>query len=748
MIDAPSHDDLSVQRYLSGSAGYLFNQMLERAGIDRRECYITSVVKYPCADFDGRLYTGKTPTAELQASRQSLVNEINSINPTLTLLLGNEPLKAFGINDTISDIRGTMVKVDGRRFLPTYPPNYVQRMYEHRPIVECDLAKALRQALNPYEPKTYFNIQPRFHEVIDALKRNHKRLALDIETISTNIVRCIGLAWSTSEAICIPFLNGSEPYWSETEEAEILELLNQRFNSTTEFVLQNSPFDLTFIGRELHLAPRHIALDTMFGHHTLHPELPKGLDFLCSVYTDHPKYWNYDFSNDKQTYYYNCMDCVVTYEVALAIEQELQERGLMEFYQSIIQPSVFALGRMQSRGVRVNETLRSDFATSTQEKMEKLKQSVRVLSGVDINLSSPQQVKKLVYDTWGLPPQFKRVGKKRSVTTDDDALRALVKKCGDPTKQEILRAIIEYRQSRVFLSTFCNMPLKNGRAHTSYNPGGTVTGRISSSSTYDGYGGNLQNIPRGKFRNCFIADEGKVLIKADLSQAEYRVLIWKARIRRVIDKFLHDPSFSIHKWNASENIYRVPIENVTPKMYQDAKNGVYGANYGIGALKVSRMYDIPTSDAKFIITRYHEAVPEIIQVYQKEIEQEVQTTRQIKNPLGRIRQFMGRMDDELFRSAYSHYCQSTVADLILLALIELDDLDVELLLQIHDELVIQAPVETVVESSQRLKKALERPVSFPGVAEPLVIPADVKVGFTWGSCVPLETFLKERGNNE
>jgi DNA polymerase-1 len=228
-----------------------------------------------------------------------------------------------------------------------------------------------------------------------------------------------------------------------------------------------------------------------------------------------------------------------------------------------------------------------------------------------------------------------------------------------------------------------------------------------------------------------------------LSQAEYRVLIWRARIHRVIQRWTTEPDFNIHRWNASENIYGVPLEQVTKQMYSDAKNGVYAANYNVGYVKVSRMYNMEQSRAKMIITNYHNNMPEVKGVYQKEIEDELRTTRCVRNPLGRERMFLGRLDDETFRAAYSHYCQSTVGDLINAALVQLHSEGVDVLLQVHDELVCQCDTADVERTVEQVRTAMERPLEFAGVDIPLVIPADINVGLNWGDTMPLAKWKEQ-----
>lgn len=743
--EAPGAEEERLGQPFVGPSGNLLTQMLSTIGVSRDDCYITNVsnIRPPANDFGKAFYDDdkrRFPNMALLDQRERLNAELAAVKPKLIVPMGAEALKAVAGQASISNYRGTLIEYFGKRILPTYHPAYVLRSYGDRPIVEADLKKALRQATNPSLPKTYFNTNPTFSEVMALLKFRHKRYALDVETLGRHN-RCIGLAWSKWDAMCIPLVNRGAHHWTESEETEILSALNELFLcGDCEFVLQNSPYDFTRLADEFGFEIKNFALDTMFAHHLLFPELPKGLDFLCSIYTDHPMYWSYDRGRDSEVWQYNCMDCVVTFEAAEEIECQLRDRGLVDYYKNVIHKAVPALTRVQSRGVLIDETERSRIGEEVKEELKALQVKIDSLVGRPLSPQSSKQVMQLVYEEWKLPKQLKPQTKRP--TADGDALNALARKCSDSVKVEILKSIVAYREKKVLLSTFCEMPLAKGRVKTSYNIAGTVTGRLSSSATPDGIGGNLQNIPRGKFRRVFTADPGKVLIKADLSQAEYRVLLFKARITRVIER-LKDPTFSIHYWNASENIYQVPRSQVTKQMYDDAKNGVYGANYGIGALKVSRMYNMDLARSKMIIDRYHAAVPEIRDVYQLEIRETIQSSRTLRNPLGRERIFFGRLDDELYRAAYSHYCQSTVADVISLALIDLDTGPdwLEIMLQVHDELVVQVPEDRINEGADLVRTAMQRELRFDGVAEPLVIPVELKVGRNWFDTKPVEEFL-------
>lgn len=746
--EAPGEEEQRRGEPFVGSSGMLLNSMLSAAGISRSECYITNVIKtkLPRNDF-GTLYEDgpkkKFPKPELVEAWRSIDEELRRVRPKVIVPLGAEALKAITGYSSIKNHRGLMIQRGGLRILPTYHPAYILRGMDHeRPIVELDLAKAMRQARNPYTPPVNFNINPTFDEAVRFLRRRDRRIALDIETFGIT-TRMIGFAWDRFNAIVIPLIKGRKHAWSESEEQTILHLLGQLLASwDVEKVIQNFSFDYTVLAKEFGFQINNIKMDTMVAHHLLYPELPKGLDFLCSLHTDHPMYWDYNKESHDSTATYCSYDNVVTFEVADEIESQLREREMWDFYQRVINPAAHALLRIQSRGVKQDLEARQALHQAATTELDELYKRLQIDLGREINPWSPKQVSNLLYNEWKLPPQ--KNSKTKKVTTDDDALEMLIKKTANPMYQRVLRGILNCRKRRVYISTFLEMELRHGRVYTNFNISGTVTGRLASSSTIEGLGGNLQNFPRGDPRRIFIADDGKLLIKADLSQAEYRVLIWKARIERVIDRLLNDKSFNIHMWNASENIYRVPISQVTKTMYSNAKNGVYGANYNMGYIKVSRMYNLDLKDAKFILERYHEAVPEVQEVYQAEIRDVLHASRRIRNPLGRERLFLSRFDDELYRSAYSHYCQSTVADLINLAMIDLEfsteGPDVEILLQVHDELLSQCPIDDIDAGVEKVRKAMEREIMIEG--RPLVIPVEIKVGRNWAECVTLEEWKK------
>ncbi len=737
--EAPGQHEAASGTPFVGASGKLLTQMLAAAGIRREDCYLTNVmqIRPPGNNFDVFYADGRKrrePTLELAQARERLSEELDKVKPKVIVPVGKEALKAIADTADLKNYRGTMLERYGRRILPTYHPAYILRDYAKRPIVEMDLRKAHRQALNPFKPQVTIHFRPDFHQVMSFLESRPADVAVDIETVDL-LTRCIGFATSERTAIVIPLTGRAGHVWSEEQESEILLALRDFLTDpSVKKYLQNFPFDATILEKELGLRIENIYLDTMFAHHTMYPELPKSLDMLCSLYTDFPMYWGYSSSSDSETQTYCGYDCMTTYTCAKIFRKELLERDLWKFYRSTVHPTTSALTRMQKRGVLIDVETRTKIGEETEAKLEATREKIHTHLGFDLNPSSPKQLQALLYDKWKLPVQR---NKEKRPTTDAVALKILRGKF--PQHHSLLSNIIEFRELRTLLGTFVKATLSpESRVHTSYNVAGTVTGRLSSSKTIDGLGGNLQNIPRGDFRRIYLADPGYVILKADLRQAEFKVLVWKARISRVIHRILTEPDFNIHMWNASENIYHKDPKDITVDEYSNAKNGTFAANYDVQALKVSRMYDMSFQEAKLILERYHNALPEIQGVYQAEIRTEIRETRILTNPLGRERVFFGRMDEQLFRAAYSHYCQSTVADLINLAIIDLDSQGIELLMQVHDEIVLQCPESEVEAHARAMKNAMERSIKFEEVEEPLVIPVEISVGPNWYETKELE----------
>lgn len=733
--EAPGRDEAIRGLPFVGRSGHELDLLLASVGISRHDCFITNVAnERPPNNNFGVFYSDskKTkPTMELLKHRKRLLDEIAQVQPKVVVALGEEALKALTLQHGITNYRGSMYETtlshQPVRILPTYHPAHVLRNYSWRPIVQLDLAKAVRQARNPYTPKLNFHTMPSFAEVMEFLENPPADVfAWDIETINFR-TRSMGFAWSSTDAISIPLIYKGSHMWSHEDELLIIQGLNRLLSSPeVGLYIQNLSFDCSVVEREFGIKVEGVVLDTMYSQHTLHPEFPKGLDFQSSIYCDFPMYWGSEKNeSDENNAVYNCYDCCATYRSAEVHLEDLANLEMMDFYYKYVHPTVFSLARMGNRGFRMDPEAREQVRKQTEDEMERAHGLLVSHVGHEFNPHSPKQVKELLYGEWKLPPQKHPTTKK--ITTDDDAIRYLSRKF--PEHAEAMQAILVCRQKRKLISTYIDAELDDGRVRTNF--GLARTGRITSSKTIEGLGGNLQNIPRGSFRRLYVPDPGKVLIKADLAQAEYMVFCWDAPVLEYVQEYLHNPLFDVHRLHASE-IYKKPQEAISKIERYNAKQGVYAGNYGIGPLKLSKMHDMDFHEAKRIVEGYKRLRPELLAWWSR-IEEEIKTTRTLINVFGRKRTFHGRIDQSLFRAAYDWICQSTVADLINQALVKLEEESevVDVLIQVHDELVCQCDPADVDQAVQEIREAMEIPVQFPLVEEPLVIPAEIAVGENW-----------------
>lgn len=720
-----------------GASGRLLTDMLARAGIDRRDCYITNVVKNrPPKNNFGVYYQKGKPTPELLQAHQSLREELEEVGPTVTILLGNESLYAILNKKKITKWRGSILKAPTGKAIPTLHPAYVLRNYTSRIIVENDLKRALQQSRFPEIRRTdrNFIINPSFSVVMDFLGciEQGDVITFDTETVDKNL-RCLGIATDPINAICIPFSRQLVPMghgaWTDEERSAIVEKLREILEDPEiGKVAQNFPFDWRVVLENLGIEVQGLVMDTMVASHCCYSELPKSLDFLTSTYTEIPYYADYDSGSDLSTWTYNCWDCVATYEVYLKMVDELKTLKVEDFYKTFAEPVMVALAKAGRRGVYVDLELRQKMIQEYEDEIQRIKEELSKAAGFELNPNSPKQMKEFLYESLKLDKRRSR--KTGKVTTGEEALLKLMAKY--PKYADTLRLCLDYRQKVKFLGTFLKTEVgEDSRMKTSYNATGTKTGRISSSQTVFGEGGNLQNIPKGEIRRIFSAPEGKVLVKADLSQAEARATAWFAGIRKLIERF-QDPTFDIHIFNASL-IWGIPESQVDKETRRKAKSVVHGSNYRVSARTSAQITGEPYNLVRVAFKKYHEQMPELRQWW-SDIEATLKRTRKLRTPHGRLRVFLDRLDSAGFRSAYAFLPQSTVGDIINWAFYRLEERlpkGAFPVLQVHDEIVVECRENQVPQVIEIMREEMEMDIPVKGVDIPLRIPAEFSVGKNW-----------------
>lgn len=723
--EAPGQTESRIGIPFIGSAGKILNGMLINAGIDRAECRITNVVNVrpPGNDF-GVFYKDSNrsvPTQELLNHRQRLYDEIDVVNPNVIVALGGEALKALTGHRYITKWRGSIIPTRYGKVVAALHPAMIMRRWDLRPVTVFDLIRAKGESTSPdfKEEKKTLITSPSLERVtaeFNMLMRS-EYISFDIETIrGTSDIRCIAFAGAKDRAICVPFEGRyRSSYWVDAAEMEVWSLVAKLLGNDSKKIAQNAQFDVTMLGIN-NVRVNNLWADTMLMHHTLHPELPKGLDFLCSVYTRQPYYKD---MVSRDLWRYNCLDAVVTYEVAMVLLEELKDFGTKRFYFQRVHPMIEPLMNIQNAGVASNDHLRRLLRSRYEKDIEAKQSILSEAVGRPLNVNSPKQMMGFLYDELGLPEKKNRsTGRK---TVNEDALVSLAKKY--PTK--LFQLILDIRGDQKLLSTFVNMPLgPDGRVRTTYSIGGTLTGRLASHKYIDGTGGNLQNNPKGPLRMMLIPDGDKVFVGADLSQAEARLVAYLAEELSQIKAF--ESGEDIHVWNAA-SIFRKPKDEVTKGERSLAKRLVHASNYGIGPRGFAAAVGCSQSDAADALNRYFAAFP-AIKLWHLKIQETLNRRRVLKTPLGRKRTFFNIID----LKGYAYIPQSTVADVVNESMVSLYwslPEGARVVLNVHDCLVCECRKSQIAQVRMLMKNAMERPLTIHGRV--FTIPVEILVGNNW-----------------
>lgn len=530
--EAPGADEEREKKPFVGGSGQELYKMLSECGIDLNECFITNVCRY--RPFKNKIETllhtktearklgipelhGIYPDPVITEGRKLLLDEIEKVKPDIIIPLGNLSLWALTGEWGITNWRGSEIKSEEFNcyIIPSIHPAAVLRSWPFRYMCLQDFRRVKRVLDNGSNPKEQnYQVSLRCSEYIsklDWILNNCNIISCDIETWNKNIM-CIGFGWSSTEAICIPFLTyGARDYFSLEEEVMIVKKIREVLTSEKLRVIwQNGAFDLQYISYYWGFLPR-ITDDTMLMQHTMYPSFPKSLDFLSSMYCEHHLYWKDDNKSWKNLpidmfkfWNYNCKDCCKTFEVFETMEVILFNLKLSEQYQFIMELDQAMIETMLD-GILIDQEERGRTALALQTTIKEYDewfQSFGEVIGVPTPKSknakpwwrSPQQQVNLFYEVLKLPVQKKKTTFRPTV--EDSALRELWKI--EPLLRRLIDRLIEYRSLNVFLSTFVTSELSpDGRIRCEYKVGGTETFRFASSADVFDNGGNLQNIPKG-----------------------------------------------------------------------------------------------------------------------------------------------------------------------------------------------------------------------------------------------------------
>ena len=741
--EAPGQQEEFQGRPFVGGAGKILDGLLQETGIERSKCYIDNVIQErpPGNNFNVH-YKDKSrrePTEYLVGRWTQLRKEVAQRRPNVVIALGEEAMRALTGKRHITKWRGSLIGCEGVKVIPIIHPAAVMRQWEFRPMCIFDLTRAKAHALTPTFPpprNDRFIINPTYDEIfmyIEMLKRK-EYISFDIETDRKQIM-CMGLGWSKSSAVCIPIFYGTSSWWNASQEKAIILALKDLFaNTKIKFIAQNAQYDMVYMKDLWGIEVKNLWMDTMIAQHCVYPELPKGLAFLCSVYTDRPYYkgMSSSGSSPETLWTYNCLDAVTTWEVAMALEKEMEEFGTSQFYWNHSHKLIKPLMEMQRMGVRIDIGKRVKIDENLQKDLTDMGARLEKAVGHPLNPASPKQMKEFLYGELKLPQMVNR--KTGTVTANEDALKELSKKYPNP----IFDLVLDIRKVNKLLSTYIRAPLdKDERIRCSYVITGTDTGRLSSRESVYGSGTNLQNIPRDNLiRSIFIPDEGKEFVNADLSQAEARVVAYIAKDARM--QALFEQGGDVHTRNAA-TIFSKPSGKVTSEERQLAKALVHAANYGVGPRTFAKHVGTSPARAGELLNQYFAFYPNIKR-WHIEVEDTLRRTRLLETPFGRKRHFIGRWGPDLVRKGLAFIPQSTVSDCLNLGIINAwPNLppDWNIVMQVHDSVLIQLPIGTPMEWVWKfIKHYFEFPIRLNGTF--MAIPVDIKRGPNWAELKEVE----------
>jgi len=389
------------------------------------------------------------------------------------------------------------------------------------------------------------------------------------------------------------------------------------------------------------------------------------------------------------------------------------------------------LARMEDAGVKIDTAALSRMSEKLQRAAEAKAQDIYQRCGLEFNINSPKQLGDVLFNKLGLPMPVK-YGKGKKISTAVDVLEGLAE------EHEVPRLVLEYRQLTKLKSTYVDaLPAlirsQSGRVHTTFGQTGTATGRLSSANP------NLQNIPirtelGREIRAAFIAEPGHVLLAADYSQIELRLLAHFSKDKLLVEAFRRGDD--IHTLTASQ-VFGVPPLMVTPDHRRHAKVVNFGIVYGLSAFGLSQQLGITSGEAKKFIDAYFEKYEGVRAFIDATLEQ-ARREQKVTTLFGRVRPIpdMNSKNPNLRgfaeRTAVNTPLQGTAADLIKLAMIRIDaeifkrGLTSRMTLQVHDELVFEVPDDEV-----DLMKALvrEHMESAHALAVPLLV--EIGVGSNW-----------------
>ncbi len=573
--------------------------------------------------------------------------------------------------------------------------------------------------------------------------RNAGSFCFDVETTGLDIFdnELVGIAFCMKprEAFYIPF----------PEDRRKANKLAEKFkdifeNREIEKTGQNLKFD-TGVLKNYDIEVKGRLFDTMLAHYVLNPDMRHSLGTLAEAYLNHKplsiesligkkgkdQKSMRTISVEKQTIY-ACEDADITLRLREIFEPMLEKHELIKLFEELETPLIPVLSEMEMEGVRIDKKALEAFSKKLESEITRVEKEIYNLAGTQFNIASPKQLGDILFEKLKIVDKPKKT-KTQQFSTSEDVLSKLV------NKHEIVGLILEYRSLTKLKSTYVDalpklINKKSGRIHTSYNQTVAATGRLTSNNP------NLQNIPirteQGReIRKAFVArDDNHILLAADYSQIELRIIASISGDKAMIEDFKN--GLDIHAATAAR-VFGVKVNEVTKEMRRKAKTVNFGIIYGISAFGLSDRLNIPRSEAEDIINQYFNQYPGI-KKYMEETIAFAQKHQYVKTLMGRRRYIKDINSSNSVvrgygeRNAINAPIQGTAADMIKRAMIDIyNDLKKtamrsKMILQVHDELVFDALKSEVDKLKEIIAKRMKNALNLSAPIE-----VDLNTGMNW-----------------
>jgi DNA polymerase-1 len=553
-----------------------------------------------------------------------------------------------------------------------------------------------------------------------AVLEPYDTLAVDTETDGTGAfhAKLVGMSFCGEPG---------RAYWlpaSRVEPEALTALLRRK-----QLVFHNAKFDLHVLERHGVVLDDADVFDTMLAAHALDENRSASLKSLAKEVLGETDVTRFDevtsqlslFDTTRDLLTYACADADYTFRLFLAFRAQLDRLpNLARLFRDNEMPLMRVLRRMEKHGILLDTAHLSRVADDFRRRLRELEEVIYRFAGRAFLVSSPFELAELLFDQLGLPARRQTRSGHRSV--NGFVLEEL------EGTHPIIAPLREHRELTKLMDAYVDkLPLLvspiTGRVHGNFNQIGTVTGRISSNDP------NLQNIPKdATIRSAFIAPEGHVLIDADFSQIELRCVAHYSEDPRMSDAFERD--VDLHRKTIAD-IAGKAVDAVTPEERSLAKAINFGLIYGMGAPRLASSTGITLAQAEAFIAAYFETYSGVKR-FRDRVNAYAESHGQVVNMFGRRRRFGAGSR----RTALNGLIQGTAADICRVKMIALDAMlppDNKMLVQVHDEILFEAPQERVDEAVNLIRSIMEAPVK-DAKGRPFRVPirVDIGVGRSWG----------------